>query len=212
MKIYSSVYELIGKTPLIALDRYAKEYGCYARILAKAESFNPAGSAKDRVAKEMIEDAERAGKLTADSVMIEPTSGNTGIGLAAIAAAKGYRLIITMPETMSAERQSLRSGTDSDRRSKRYGRRNCKSRGACRFFAECFCGGTVYQSRQSRSTQKNNGAGNLGGYRRKSRYFRCGCWYGRYGYGCRRISENKKFPLTQKGKHGKMNRLYVGVG
>jgi len=107
MKIYSSVYELIGKTPLIALDRYAKEYGCYARILAKAESFNPAGSAKDRVAKEMIEDAERTGKLTADSVMIEPTSGNTGIGLAAIAAAKGYRLIITMPETMSAERQML---------------------------------------------------------------------------------------------------------
>ena len=107
MKIYSSVYELIGKTPLIAIDRYAKECGCHARILTKAESFNPAGSAKDRVAKEMIEDAERSGKLTADSVMIEPTSGNTGIGLAAIAAAKGYRLIITMPETMSAERQML---------------------------------------------------------------------------------------------------------
>lgn len=107
MKIYSSVYELIGKTPLIALDRYAEKNGCRARILAKTESFNPAGSAKDRVAKEMIEDAERTGKLNADSVMIEPTSGNTGIGLAAIAAAKGYRLIITMPETMSAERQML---------------------------------------------------------------------------------------------------------
>ena len=107
MKVYSSVYELIGKTPLIAIDRYTKECGCYARIFAKAESFNPAGSAKDRVAKEMIEEAERAGKLTADSVMIEPTSGNTGIGLAAIAAAKGYRLLITMPETMSAERKML---------------------------------------------------------------------------------------------------------
>ncbi len=107
MKIYSSVYELIGKTPLIALDRYTKECDAYAQILAKAECFNPAGSAKDRVAKEMIEDAERAGKLNADSVMIEPTSGNTGIGLAAIAAAKGYRLIITMPETMSKERQML---------------------------------------------------------------------------------------------------------
>ena len=107
MRIYSSVYELIGKTPLIALDRYAKECGACAKILAKAESFNPAGSAKDRVAREMIEDAERSGKLTKDSVMIEPTSGNTGIGLAAIAAAKGYRLIITMPETMSAERKML---------------------------------------------------------------------------------------------------------
>lgn len=107
MKIYSSVYELIGKTPLISLDRYAQENGTYAQILAKTECFNPAGSAKDRVAKEMIEDAERSGKLTEDSVMIEPTSGNTGIGLAAIAAAKGYRLIITMPETMSAERQML---------------------------------------------------------------------------------------------------------
>lgn len=107
MKIYSSVYELIGNTPLIALNRYAKASGAHALLLAKAESFNPAGSAKDRVAREMIEDAERSGRLTADSVMIEPTSGNTGIGLAAIAAAKGYRLIITMPETMSAERQML---------------------------------------------------------------------------------------------------------
>lgn len=107
MKIYSSVYELIGKTPLIAIDRYAKECGACAHILVKAECFNPAGSAKDRVAKEMIEEAEKTGKLTADSVMIEPTSGNTGIGLASIAAAKGYRLIITMPETMSAERQML---------------------------------------------------------------------------------------------------------
>ncbi|MBQ3489346.1 MAG: cysteine synthase A [Clostridia bacterium] len=107
MKIYSSVYELIGKTPLIALSRYTEECGAHALILAKAECFNPAGSAKDRVAKEMIEDAERSGKLTADSVMIEPTSGNTGIGLAAIASAKGYRLVITMPETMSAERQML---------------------------------------------------------------------------------------------------------
>ena len=107
MKIYSSVYDLIGKTPLVALDRYKKEVGACAQILAKVESFNPAGSAKDRVAREMIEDAERTGKLTKDSVMIEPTSGNTGIGLAAIAAAKGYRLIITMPETMSKERQML---------------------------------------------------------------------------------------------------------
>ena len=107
MKIYSSLDELIGRTPLLALDRYAKKSGVSAQIVAKLEGFNPAGSAKDRVAREMIADAERTGKLTKDSVMIEPTSGNTGIGLAALAAAKGYRLIITMPETMSAERQML---------------------------------------------------------------------------------------------------------
>lgn len=107
MKIYFSLEELIGRTPLLSVERYTKENGSSANIIVKLESFNPAGSAKDRVAKEMIEDAERMGKLTRDSVMIEPTSGNTGIGLAALAASKGYRLIITMPETMSAERQML---------------------------------------------------------------------------------------------------------
>lgn len=107
MKIYSSLDELIGRTPMLSLKNYAEEKGVSAQIIAKLESFNPAGSAKDRVAREMIEEAERSGKLTKDAVMIEPTSGNTGIGLAALAAAKGYRLIITMPETMSAERQML---------------------------------------------------------------------------------------------------------
>ena len=107
MKIYSSVTDLIGKTPLILLENYKKECGACANLIGKMEAMNPAGSAKDRVAREMIEQAEKSGKLTADSVMIEPTSGNTGIGLAAIAAAKGYRLIITMPETMSRERQLL---------------------------------------------------------------------------------------------------------
>ena len=107
MKIYSSVYDLIGKTPIVLLDRYKKECGACANLMGKLEAMNPAGSAKDRVAREMIEQAEKSGKLTANAVMIEPTSGNTGIGLAAIAAAKGYRLIITMPETMSKERQLL---------------------------------------------------------------------------------------------------------
>lgn len=107
MNIYTSLEELIGKTPLLALDRYGKEQNLKAKLIAKLESFNPAGSAKDRVAAEMIADAIRTGKLTKDSVMIEPTSGNTGIGLSALAAAMGYRLIITMPETMSAERQML---------------------------------------------------------------------------------------------------------
>ena len=107
MKIYSSLEALIGNTPLLALSNYEKISGARANLFAKLESFNPAGSVKDRVALEMIADAESSGKLTKDATMIEPTSGNMGIGLAALAAAKGYRLIITMPETMSVERRML---------------------------------------------------------------------------------------------------------
>lgn len=106
-KIYTSAADLVGKTPLLELKNVEKELGLKAKILAKLEYFNPAGSVKDRIAKAMIEDAEKTGKLKKDSVIIEPTSGNTGIGLASIAAAKGYRIIIVMPETMSVERRQL---------------------------------------------------------------------------------------------------------
>ncbi len=105
--IYKSASEIIGKTPLLEATNIEKSEGLEARLLLKLEYFNPAGSVKDRVAKSMIEDAEKAGKLTPDSVIIEPTSGNTGIGLASIAAAKGYRVILTMPETMSIERRNI---------------------------------------------------------------------------------------------------------
>ena len=106
-KIYNSAAELVGKTPLVELKNIEKELGLKAKIIAKLEYFNPAGSVKDRIAKAMIEDAENTGKLKAGSVIIEPTSGNTGIGLASIAAAKGYRIIIVMPETMSVERRQI---------------------------------------------------------------------------------------------------------
>lgn len=105
--IYTSADQLIGSTPLLELTRIEEELGLKARLIAKLEGFNPAGSVKDRIARAMIYDAEASGKLTPGSIIVEPTSGNTGIGLAAVAAARGYRIIITMPETMSVERRQL---------------------------------------------------------------------------------------------------------
>ncbi len=107
MKTYQSITQLVGGTPLLELKNYEKEQKLNATILAKLEYLNPAGSVKDRIAKAMIEDAEAKGLLTPESVIIEPTSGNTGIGLAAVAASRGYRIILTMPETMSVERRNL---------------------------------------------------------------------------------------------------------
>ena len=106
-KIYASVQELIGRTPLMEIGNIEREEGLEARVLVKLEYLNPAGSVKDRIAKNMIEDAEKKGLLKPGATIIEPTSGNTGIGLAAIAASKGYRLILTMPETMSVERRNI---------------------------------------------------------------------------------------------------------
>ena len=106
-KIYTSADQLIGRTPLLELTHIEKDEGLAAKVLAKLEYFNPAGSVKDRIAKAMIDDAEASGKLKPGAVIIEPTSGNTGIGLAAVAAARGYRVIIVMPETMSVERRQL---------------------------------------------------------------------------------------------------------
>lgn len=107
MAIASDLSQLIGNTPLVELARFAREYGLKARLLAKAECFNAAGSVKDRVARELIEDAERSGRLKPGGTVIEPTSGNTGVGLALVCALRGHRLILTMPESMSVERRAL---------------------------------------------------------------------------------------------------------
>lgn len=106
-RVYTSAEQLIGKTPLLELTHIEKEYELQAKILAKLEYFNPAGSVKDRVAKAILDDAESTGRLKPDTVIIEPTSGNTGIGLASVAAARGYRMILVMPDTMSVERRQL---------------------------------------------------------------------------------------------------------
>ncbi|MDD6603373.1 MAG: pyridoxal-phosphate dependent enzyme, partial [Eubacteriales bacterium] len=107
MALYKSALELVGNTPLVQASNFSKANGLDTDILVKVEYFNPAGSVKDRIAKAIIEDAEAKGILTKDSVIIEPTSGNTGIGLASVAASKGYRIIIVMPETMSVERRMI---------------------------------------------------------------------------------------------------------
>ena len=107
MNTYQKITDLIGKTPLLELSNYEKEFGLPATLLGKLECFNPAGSVKDRIAKAMLDDAEAKGLLQPDSVIIEPTSGNTGIGLACVAASRGYRMILTMPDTMSVERRNL---------------------------------------------------------------------------------------------------------
>ena len=106
-KVYTSAEQLVGNTPLLALNRLSEKLHLRGKLFAKLECFNPGGSVKDRVAKAMLDEAEKTGKLVPDSVIIEPTSGNTGIGLASIAAAKGYRIILTMPETMSVERRNI---------------------------------------------------------------------------------------------------------
>ena len=107
MKIYDRIVDTIGETPMVELLNLEEKYNLKARIIAKVESFNPAGSVKDRIAKAMIEDAEKQGLINKDTVLVEPTSGNTGVGLAMVAASKGLRLIIAMPETMSIERRNL---------------------------------------------------------------------------------------------------------
>jgi len=165
-KIYTSADQLIGHTPLLELTHLEKAEGLKAKILAKLEYFNPAGSAKDRVAKAMIDDAEAKGLLKEGSVIIEPTSGNTGIGLAAVAAARGYRTIIVMPETMSVERRQLM---------KAYGAELVLTEGAkgmsgaiakAEQLAKEIPGGPVCEPGQPRGPSPDHRPRDLGGYGR----------------------------------------------
>ena len=183
--IFKGTLGLIGNTPLVEVSNFEKKHALKARVLVKLEYFNPAGSVKDRIAKAMIEDAEEKGKLKKGSVIIEPTSGNTGIGLAAIAAAKGYRIVLTMPETMSVERRNIL---------KAYGAELVLTDGAKGGRAgEGDTGqlysGAVCEPGQSGDPQKNHWPGNMAGHRRKSGYF-CGrSRNGRNGHRHGRIPE-----------------------
>ena len=183
MKIYGSVDQLIGRTPLLELCRYGKDLP--ARLIAKLECFNPGGSAKDRVAAFMIDEAERSGRLGKGGAIIEPTSGNTGIGLAAIGASRGYRVIIVMPDTMSLERQKLIAA---------YGAELVLTDGALGM------SGAIQKAEEPEKAlpnsiiagqfenPANHGARDMGGHRRQGRCFRGGCWPGRYRKRRRQIS------------------------
>ena len=183
-KIYTSADQLIGKTPLMELTHIEKEHGLKAKILAKLEYFNPAGSVKDRVAKAMIDEAEKSGKLKKDSVIIEPTSGNTGIGLAAVAAARGYRIIIVMPETMSVERRQIMKayGAELVLSDGRIGKRT----------SEQLYPGSVCKPGESTGSSGHDGPGDLRRYRCEGRYLCGGSRNRRYPDRSRRISEIEK--------------------
>ena len=185
MKVYSSISELVGHTPLVQLQRFAAARGLKANLLAKVEYFNPAGSVKDRIACAMLDDAEQRGLLKPGAVIVEPTSGNTGIGLAAMAAARGYRVILTMPETMSVERRNLL---------KAYGAQLVLTDGAQGMKgaiakAEEIAAQTPGSFLPGQFTNPANPAGDLEGYGRDCRYLCCGRRHRRHHHGHGRISE-----------------------
>ena len=163
-RIYNNIVETVGHTPLVKLNKVTAGVG--ATILLKCEFFNPLGSVKDRIGMAMIEDAEKRGVLKKDTVIIEPTSGNTGIALAFVAAAKGYKLILTMPETMSLERRTLagdaRRETCFDSRRGRHERRDRPRRGVGEGNAELVDSAAVRKSGEPGNSQKHHGGGNLG--------------------------------------------------
>lgn len=165
MRIHKNVFELIGNTPLVELTNYENNHGLDAGIIAKVEYFEPAGSIKDRIAKAMIDEAEANGLLDADTVIIEPTSGNTGIGLAAIAAARGSRIIIVMPDTMSVERRQAHARLWCRARAhawcRRHEGRNRKGGGACERISQFAHPVSVHQPGQPGDSLSHDGARDL---------------------------------------------------
>ena len=194
--IYTSADQLIGKTPLLELTHIEKEWNLQAKILAKLEYFNPAGSVKDRIAKAMIDDAEATGKLKPGSVIIEPTSGNTGIGLASVAAARGYRIILVMPETMSVERRQLMQAYGAElvltEGSKGMKGAIAKAEELANEIADSFIPGQFVNPANPAVHRVHNRPGDLGGYRWQGGYLRYRRRHGRYGHRCWRISQEPK--------------------
>ena len=192
-KIYTSMDQLIGHTPLLELTHTENERGLKARVLAKLEYFNPAGSVKDRIAKRMIEDAESKGMLRPGSAIIEPTSGNTGIGLAAVAAARGYRTILVMPETMSVERRKLMKayGAELILTEGAKGMKGAieKAQALAKEMPNAFVPGQFSNPANPEVHYETTGPGDLGGYGWASGSL-CGrCWYGRHSDRRRSVSK-----------------------
>ena len=167
--IYRSASELVGSTPLMEMRNMEREEGLQAVVLAKLEYLNPAGSVKDRIAKNMLDTAEAAGLIGPDTVLIEPTSGNTGIGLASMAAARGYRLILTMPETMSVERRNILKAYGAElvltEGSKGMNGAIAKAEALSREIPGSFIPGQFENTANPENAQKDNRPGNLEGYR-----------------------------------------------
>lgn len=194
--IYTSADQLIGKTPLLELTHIEKELGLKAKVLAKLEYFNTAGSVKDRIAKAMIDEAEQTGKLKPGSVIIEPTSGNTGIGLSSVAAARGYRIIIVMPETMSAERRQLMKAYGAElvltEGAKGMKGAIAKAEELAKEIPNSFIPGQFVNPANPKAHFETTGPEIFADTDGKVDYFGRRGWYRRYNHGRRRIFKSKE--------------------
>ena len=192
-KIYKNAAELVGNTPLLEVGNIEKNLGLETKVLVKLEYFNPAGSAKDRIALSMIEDAEEKGILKPGAVIIEPTSGNTGIGLASLAAIKGYKVILTMPETMSVERRNILKAYGAEivltEGSKGMNGAIAKAKELAEEYENSFIPGQFENPANPAIHRKLQVPGDLERYRRTGRYLRSWCWYRRNDHRCWGISE-----------------------